>query len=221
STPLLAATRSAMRSGCRSRTTRSAPRRSARGRSCTRSTSAATGTGSRPTCPPASSGAWSLVARSRCGRSWCCSTSRPPAPTPELVEASPAIPEPVITTTMPAAPQLPRTDPVEVARATGTLLEVDGLAAGYGHLEVIRDINLTVQAGEVVACIGANGAGKTTTLRAISGVIRPRAGRVTFGGHDITGARPERISRLGLAHIPEGRGLFPRLSVEDTLRLAV
>ena len=142
-------------------------------------------------------------------------------PTPELLEASPPVPEPVITTTIPSAPQLPRTDAVEVARATGTLLEVTGMAAGYGHLEVIRDINLTVQAGEVVACIGANGAGKTTTLRAISGVIRPRAGRVTFGGHDITGARPERISRLGLAHIPEGRGLFPRLSVEDTLRLAV
>ena len=142
-------------------------------------------------------------------------------PTPELVEASPAIPEPVITTTMPDAPQLPRTDAVEVARATGTLLEVDGLAAGYGHLEVIRDINLTVQAGEVVACIGANGAGKTTTLRAISGVIRARAGRVTFGGRNITGARPEHISRMGLAHIPEGRGLFPRLSVEDTLKLAV
>jgi ABC-type branched-subunit amino acid transport system ATPase component len=99
------------------------------------------------------------------------------------------------------------------------LLEVKKLAAGYGHLEVIRDVNLFVRPGEVVACIGANGAGKTTTLRAISGMIRPRHGRVTFGGQDVTGSSPERISRLGLAHIPEGRGLFPRLSVEDTLRL--
>jgi branched-chain amino acid transport system ATP-binding protein len=99
------------------------------------------------------------------------------------------------------------------------LLEVTQLAAGYGHLEVIRDINLMVRPGEVVACIGANGAGKTTTLRAISGMIRPRHGRVVFGGKDITGSSPERISHLGLAHIPEGRGLFPRLSVEDTLRL--
>src|SRR4029077_14694274 len=90
----------------------------------------------------------------------------------------------------------------------------------YGHLDVIRDVCITVRAGEVVACIGANGAGKTTTLRAISGVIRSRAGRVMFGGRDITGSRPERIARLGLAHIPEGRGLFPRLSVEDTLLLA-
>jgi branched-chain amino acid transport system ATP-binding protein len=100
------------------------------------------------------------------------------------------------------------------------LLEVSGLAAGYGHLEVIRDVSLTVYPGEVVACIGANGAGKTTTLRAISGVIHPRAGKVVFDRLDITGRAPDRIARLGLAHIPEGRGLFPRLSVEDTLRLA-
>ena len=73
--------------------------------------------------------------------------------------------------------------------------------------------------GEVVACIGANGAGKTTTLRAISGMIHPRRGRVMFGGRDVTGTSAERIAQLGLIHIPEGRGLFPNLSVEDTLRL--
>ena len=99
------------------------------------------------------------------------------------------------------------------------LLEVRQLAAGYGGLEVIRNIDLSVRPGEVVACIGANGAGKTTTLRAISGMIRPRAGRVKLAGRDVTGSSPERIARLGLAHIPEGRGLFPRLSVEDTLKL--
>jgi len=99
------------------------------------------------------------------------------------------------------------------------LLEVSKVAAGYGGLEVIRDINLTVRPGEVVACIGANGAGKTTTLRAISGMIHPRAGRVMFAGKDVTGSTAERISKLGLIHIPEGRGLFPNLSVEDTLRL--
>jgi branched-chain amino acid transport system ATP-binding protein len=99
------------------------------------------------------------------------------------------------------------------------LLEVKQMAAGYGHLEVIRDVNLVVRPGEVVACIGANGAGKTTTLRAISGMIRPRHGHVVFNGRDVTGSSPEKISRLGLVHIPEGRGLFPRLSVEDTLRL--
>ncbi len=100
------------------------------------------------------------------------------------------------------------------------LLEVTKVAAGYGPLEVIRDVNLSVRPGEIVACIGANGAGKTTALRAISGIIRPRSGRVRFGGRDITGRPPEQIAALGLAHIPEGRGLFPRMSVEDTLLLA-
>ena len=99
------------------------------------------------------------------------------------------------------------------------LLEVEKLSAGYGGLEVIRDVNLEVRPGEVVACIGANGAGKTTTLRAISGMVHPRAGRVVFGGVDVTGSTAERIAKLGLVHIPEGRGLFPTMSVEDTLRL--
>jgi branched-chain amino acid transport system ATP-binding protein len=113
----------------------------------------------------------------------------------------------------------PVASPAEAQYAETPLLEVKRLAAGYGHLEVIRDVNLIVRPGEVVACIGANGAGKTTTLRAISGMIRPREGSVLFGGHDVTGGSPEHISRLGLVHIPEGRGLFPRLSVEDTLHL--
>src|SRR4030088_3382931 len=81
----------------------------------------------------------------------------------------------------------------KVKRDDPPLLEVTQLAAGYGHLEVIRDVNLTVRPGEVVACIGANGAGKTTTLRAISGMIRPRHGSVVFGGKDITGSTPESI----------------------------
>jgi len=99
------------------------------------------------------------------------------------------------------------------------LLEVKKLAAGYGGLEVIRDVDLEVWPGEVVACIGANGAGKTTTLRAISGMIHARAGHVMFAGQDVTGSTAEHISKLGLVHIPEGRGLFPTMSVEDTLRL--
>jgi branched-chain amino acid transport system ATP-binding protein len=108
---------------------------------------------------------------------------------------------------------------VAAPKQAAPLLEVKQLAAGYGGLEVIRDVNLQVRPGEVVACIGANGAGKTTTLRAISGMIHPRRGRVTFAGIDVTGRSAERISKLGLIHIPEGRGLFPRLTVEDTLRL--
>src|SRR5437588_2595986 len=108
---------------------------------------------------------------------------------------------------------------VPTRRQQAPLLEVKQLAAGYGGLEVIRDVSLEVRPGEVVACIGANGAGKTTTLRAISGMIHPRRGRVMFGGRDVTGTSAERIAQLGLIHIPEGRGLFPNLSVEDTLRL--
>jgi branched-chain amino acid transport system ATP-binding protein len=108
---------------------------------------------------------------------------------------------------------------VRVPRDDRPLLEVDRLAAGYGGLEVIRDVSLSVRPGEVVACIGANGAGKTTTLRAISGMIHARRGRITFADRDVTRSGAERITRLGLVHIPEGRGLFPSISVEDTLRL--
>ncbi|MGI8609562.1 MAG: ATP-binding cassette domain-containing protein [Candidatus Dormibacteria bacterium] len=100
------------------------------------------------------------------------------------------------------------------------LLEVTGLGAGYGGIQVIRDVNLKVGKGEVVACIGANGAGKTTTLRTISGVIKPVAGTVTFDGHDITRRPAEVIVRRGMVHVPQGRGLFPKLSVEETFKLA-
>ena len=102
----------------------------------------------------------------------------------------------------------------------GDLLQVRGLQAGYGHISVVRDMNFVVGEGEVVACIGANGAGKTTTLRAISGVIRPTGGRVVFQGSDVTGRSAQSLVRMGMMHIPQGRGLFPKLSVHETLRLA-
>ena len=120
---------------------------------------------------------------------------------------------------------VPAVDPAAAAAASkasdtaGPLLAVRGLHAGYGKIEVIRKMNLDVARGEVVACIGANGAGKTTTLRALSGVIRPYQGTIIFDGTDITGRRPEAIVRAGVLHIPQGRGLFPQLSVEETLRL--
>ena len=100
------------------------------------------------------------------------------------------------------------------------LLEVSGLRAGYGRLPVIFGIDLTVEEGEIVALLGLNGAGKTTTLRAISGMIPVMAGAVRFGGEDITGAHAERITRRGLLHVPEGRGIFPNLRVDESLRLA-
>jgi branched-chain amino acid transport system ATP-binding protein len=102
----------------------------------------------------------------------------------------------------------------------GALLEVSGLRAGYGRLPVIFGIDLTVSEGEIVALLGLNGAGKTTTLRAISGMIPALGGTVGFGGEDITGQPAERIARRGLLHVPEGRGIFPNLRVDESLRLA-
>ena len=100
------------------------------------------------------------------------------------------------------------------------LLEVSGLRAGYGRLPVVFGIELTVEEGEIVALLGLNGAGKTTTLRAISGMIPVMEGSVRFGGADITGQPAERITRRGLLHVPEGRGIFPNLRVDESLRLA-
>ncbi len=99
------------------------------------------------------------------------------------------------------------------------LLTVDTLRAGYGPIDALHDISLTVEAGEIVALIGANGAGKTTTLMSLSGVIKPRAGRVTFDGHDITRRPPHEIVRLGMAQSPEGRKIFPRLTVLENLQM--
>jgi branched-chain amino acid transport system ATP-binding protein len=100
------------------------------------------------------------------------------------------------------------------------LLEVTGLRAGYGRLPVIFGIGLTVEEGEIVALLGLNGAGKTTTLRAISGMIPVMAGTVRFAGEDVTGQPAERITRRGLLHVPEGRGIFPNLRVDESLRLS-
>ena len=99
------------------------------------------------------------------------------------------------------------------------MLAVRDLRAGYGESEVLDGVSLGVDAGRVVALIGANGAGKTTTMRAISGLLRPRAGTVTLGGVPVHQLPASRIARLGLAHAPEGRKVFAPLSVEDNLLL--
>ena len=98
------------------------------------------------------------------------------------------------------------------------ILEVTGLRAGYGPIEVLHGLDLTVAAGEVVVVLGANGAGKTTTMRAVSGTI-PRRGSVTFEGHDITRSTGDAIVKAGLAQVPQGRGTFVDLTVEDNLRV--
>jgi branched-chain amino acid transport system ATP-binding protein len=99
------------------------------------------------------------------------------------------------------------------------LLRVDGLDAGYGGVPILRGVVLEVAAGETVALLGSNGAGKSTLLRAVSGLIRPSAGIVTFDGEDITRRAPHLIVRRGLVHVPEGRRLFARQTVASNLEL--
>ena len=98
-------------------------------------------------------------------------------------------------------------------------LEVEGLTVAYGATEAVRGISLRVAQGSVVCLIGANGAGKTTTMRAISGLVRARAGRVVFAGADITRAAAHRIAARGLRQVPEGRQCFAELTVADNLAL--
>jgi branched-chain amino acid transport system ATP-binding protein len=99
------------------------------------------------------------------------------------------------------------------------VLTIEGLACRYGKVAAVRELSMQVNAGELVSLIGANGAGKTTTLKAISGVLGPVAGRITFMGHDITRASPRRILQLGIAHCPEGRRVFPYMSVLENLEM--
>lgn len=98
-----------------------------------------------------------------------------------------------------------------------TSLRVAGLRVSYGRTEALHGIDMSVSAGQVVCLIGGNGAGKTTTMRALSGLIRPRAGQVHLDGVDITGLRPHRIAAAGLLQVPEGRQVFAELSVAENL----
>jgi branched-chain amino acid transport system ATP-binding protein len=99
------------------------------------------------------------------------------------------------------------------------MLEVAGLSAGYGRVQVLWDVDLSVGQQQVVALVGPNGAGKSTLLRALSGMIPISAGHATFRGQELGGRSMEQIVDLGIAHVPEGRRLFPGLSVRDNLRL--
>jgi branched-chain amino acid transport system ATP-binding protein len=100
-----------------------------------------------------------------------------------------------------------------------TLLRLDGLQVGYRDLIAVHGVSLEVRAGEVVSLIGANGAGKTTTLRAVSGLLPLRRGTIEFEGERIDGRRSSDIARRGIAHVPEGRQLFPTMSVRENLEL--
>jgi len=99
------------------------------------------------------------------------------------------------------------------------MLEIRGLEAGYGPATVLRGLDLDVPAGRIVAVLGANGAGKTTLNMTISGLVRPRAGRITFEGRRIDGLAPPMIAAAGLVHVPEGRKIFPNLTVRENLDL--
>jgi branched-chain amino acid transport system ATP-binding protein len=100
-----------------------------------------------------------------------------------------------------------------------TVLSIERLAAGYDQAAVVRDLDLTVGPGEVVGLLGPNGAGKTTTLRAISGIVKPLSGRIVYRGQDLASVSPSARARLGIAHVPEGRGLFFGLTVAEHFRL--
>ncbi|HXP58076.1 MAG TPA: ABC transporter ATP-binding protein [Streptosporangiaceae bacterium] len=98
-------------------------------------------------------------------------------------------------------------------------LAVEDLVAGYGEVTVLESVSLAARPGTITAVLGANGAGKTTLLRTISGLVRPRAGRVLVDGANLARRRPEQITRAGVAHVPEGQGVITELTIEENLRL--
>lgn len=99
------------------------------------------------------------------------------------------------------------------------LLAVDGLIAGYGRVKIIQGISLTVRNGEILAIIGRNGVGKTTFMKTLVGSIQPMQGRIHYKGSDVTSLPPSRRARLGIGYVPQGRGIFARLSVSDNLMM--
>jgi len=99
------------------------------------------------------------------------------------------------------------------------LLVANGLTGGYGKLDILHDVSLTVNVGEIVSIIGPNGAGKSTAFKTIVGFLRPRQGTVSFNGEDITGLRPDLVLRRGLAYVPQGRVVFPDMTVLENLEM--
>lgn len=97
------------------------------------------------------------------------------------------------------------------------VIELRGIRAGYGAIEVLHGIDLVVPGGSILAILGANGAGKTTTLKVMSGALRPTSGSLLMEGHDVTGASADRLARAGLCLVPEGRGVFPNLTVRENV----
>src|SRR5690242_9223775 len=99
------------------------------------------------------------------------------------------------------------------------MLELRNLHVSYGVIDALKGIDLVVREGEIVTLLGANGAGKTTTLRAVSGILVPREGEVIFDGERVDGVPPHEVVRLGLGHVPEGRRVFPQMSLLENLQM--
>ena len=99
------------------------------------------------------------------------------------------------------------------------MLRIENLSAGYGSIRALHQISLTVSEGEIVCLIGSNGVGKTTTLKTISGLLRPDEGGIYFDNRDISRTPPHKIVEMGISHVPEGRNVFPRLTVRENLEL--
>ena len=121
---------------------------------------------------------------------------------------------------MSAPPTVPRGPSPAPGESVDPVLALEDVTAGYGETVVVRQVTLSVPRSGVVALLGPNGAGKTTLLRTAAGLLRPMAGRVRLAGVDVTGRRPHQLARAGLCHLPEGRGIFPSLSVAENLLLA-
>jgi branched-chain amino acid transport system ATP-binding protein len=115
---------------------------------------------------------------------------------------------------------MPISDTATSRRRSARVLSLENVYAGYDDALTLHGVSLEVRRGEMVAIIGANGAGKSTTLRTICGFLRPKKGRIEFDGHSIAGLTPDRIAASGLVHVPEGRRVFPDLTVEENLRAA-
>ncbi len=100
-----------------------------------------------------------------------------------------------------------------------TILKVTGLNAHYGSIHALKDVSFSVARGKIVTLIGCNGAGKSTTLRVISGMIKPSTGNIIYGDQNTTGLRPDALVKMGISHVPEGRGIFANLTVQENLAL--
>lgn len=155
-------------------------------------------------------GGWGHADNSASPDAWLLDVQTPTPPSAQPVQP-------------PTPPQRRATAPTAAHYAPSAappLLELRGITVNYGQIAAVRNLSLTVGQGELVALLGANGAGKSTTLRTISGLERPRAGQIFYEGKRIDRLGAEQIARRGIAHLPEGRGMFPRLSVDENFRMA-